>query len=60
MAFFGVVMEAQFFEQRIGFWQRGNVLCGEEWREAFLPEVMGALDLALGLRCGGVTQRDFE
>ena len=56
VAFAGVVVEAEFFEQRVGLGQRGDVLGGEEWREAFLPEVMGALDLAFGLGSGGVAQ----
>ena len=52
-------MEAEFFEEGVGLGQRGDVLGGEEGREAFLPEVVGALDLAFGLRSGGVAQRDF-
>ena len=57
--FFLVVVKAEFFEQKIGLGQRGDVLCGEEWREAFLPEVVGAFDLAFGLRSGRVAQGDF-
>lgn len=54
-----IVMNAKFFEQYVGLWQGGDVLGGEERREAFLPEVVGALDLAFGLGCGRVTQGDF-
>ena len=46
VAFAGVVVEAEFFEEGVGLGQRGDVLGGEEGREAFLPEVVGALDLA--------------
>ena len=56
---FLVVVNAEFFEQRVGFGQGGEGLGGEERRAAFLPEVVGALDLAFGLRGGRVTQRDF-
>ena len=35
------------------------MLCGEERREAFLPEVVRSLDLAFGLRSRCVTQGDF-
>ena len=59
VAFLSVVVPAEFFEQDIGLGQGGDVLCGEEWREAFLPEVVGTLDLAFGLRCGRVAQGDF-
>ena len=56
--FLGVVMAAELIEQSVGLGQRGDVLCGEEGREALLPEVMGAFDFALGLRSGRVAQGD--
>ena len=52
-------MKAEFFEEGVGVWEGGEVLCGEERREAILPEVMGALDLAFGLWSGGVARGDF-
>ena len=54
-----VVVEAEFFEQGIGLRQGGDVLGGEERRQALLPKVVGALDLAFGLWGGCVTQGDF-
>jgi hypothetical protein len=59
MDFFCVVMMAKFFEQRVGLREGGDLLGGEDWRKAFLPEVVRALDLAFGLRGGSVAQRDL-
>ncbi len=59
MDLFCVVMVAQFFEQIVGFRESGYLLRGKERWEAFLPEVVRALDFAFGLRSRGVTQRDF-
>ena len=59
VAFLLVVVKAEFFEEEIGLGECGDVLGGEERREAFLPEVMGALDLAFGLWSGRVAQGDF-
>ena len=59
VAFLLVVMKAEFFEQGVGLREGGDVLGGEERREAFLPEVVGALDLAFGLRGGRIAQGDF-
>ena len=59
VAFAGVVVEGEFFEQRVGRGERGDGLGGEAWREAFLPEVVGALDFAFGLGSGGLAQGDF-
>ncbi len=58
MTFFLVVVEAEAFEQCVCLWEGGDVLGGEERRKALLPKIMGALDLAFGLRSGGVAQRD--
>ena len=49
-------MGAEFFEQGVGGGEVGDGVCGEEGREAVLPVLMAALDLALGLRRGGVTE----
>ena len=59
MDFLGVVVMAELFEQSVGFRERGDLLGGEDRREAFLPEVVRALDLAFGLRSGRVAQRDL-
>jgi hypothetical protein len=53
------VMMAQFFEQRIGPRKGGGLLCSEERREALLPEVVRALDLAFCLGSWGVAQGDL-
>ena len=58
VALVGVAMEAEFFEQRVGGRQIGDGVRGEDRREAVLPVLMTALDLALGLRRGGVAERD--
>lgn len=54
-----VVVKAEFFEQGIGLREGGDVLGGEERREAFLPEVVGTFDLAFGLWGGRIAQGDF-
>ena len=59
MDFFCVVMVAKFFEQSVGLREGGDLLGGEDRREAFLPEVVRALDLAFGLRGGSVAQRNL-
>ena len=59
MDLFCVVMMAQLFEQGVGLRQRGDLLCGEERREAFLPEVVRSLDLAFGLGSWREAQGDF-
>jgi hypothetical protein len=52
-------MVAKFFEQRIGLLEGGDLLGGEYWGKAFLPEVVRALDLAFSLRSWSVAQRDL-
>ena len=59
MEFLGVVVLAELFEQRVGLREGGDLLGGEDRREAFLPEVVRALDLAFGLRSRSVAQGDF-
>jgi hypothetical protein len=58
MAFAGVAMEEEVLEQSIGGGEVANLLGGEERRQAILPILMAAFDLALGLRSGGVAERD--
>lgn len=52
MDFFGVVMATQFFEQRVGFFERGDFFGSEKSGEPILPEMMGAFDFAFGLGRG--------
>ncbi len=59
MFFVDVVMMAHLVEQRIGLRQGEGVLGGEKGGEPPLPEVMSALNLALGLRSGRIAQGDF-
>ena len=59
MLFLGVVVVAQLINPEVGLGQRGDVFGGEKCGEAFLPEVVSALDFALGLRGGRVAQGDF-
>ncbi len=59
MDLFCIVMVAQLFEQGVGLRKGRDLLCGEEWREAFLPEVVRALDLSFGLGSRRVAQGDF-
>ena len=42
MDFFGVVMAAQFFEQRVGLVERRDFFDGKKSGEPVLPEVVGA------------------
>jgi hypothetical protein len=39
-------VETQRVDQAVGFGEGGDVFRGEEGREAFLPEIVSALDLA--------------
>ena len=55
----GVVVRAELVDPAVGLGEGGDVLRGEERRKALLPEVVGALDLALGLRSGRVAQGDL-
>src|ERR1700678_903407 len=59
MHFLGIVVMAKLFEQSVGLREGGDLLGGEDRREAFLPEVVRALDLAFGLRSGSVAQRNL-
>ena len=53
-----VAMETQGLHLRVGVCEVGDVFAGEEGGEAVLPELVFAFDLALGLRRGGVAERD--
>ena len=54
--FLGVVMETEKVDEGIGAGDARDVFCGEKGREAFLPEEVETLDLALGLRGWSITQ----
>ena len=56
MALVGVAVGAEFFAQGVGGGEVGDGIRGEEGREAVLPVLMAALDLAFGLRGGGVAK----
>jgi len=56
MDFMLVAVQAQMLDMRVGLVDVREVLTGKEGRQALLPEGVFAFDLALGLRCGGVTK----
>jgi hypothetical protein len=53
-----VGVEDELVEERIGGGVLGDVFCGEEGDEAFLPVVVAAFDFAFGLRGWGVAEFD--
>ena len=58
VALVGVAMGAEFVEEGVGGCDGGDVLGGAEGGQAVLPVLMAALDFALGLRGGGVSEGD--
>jgi hypothetical protein len=56
--FVGVGVCEELIEERVGGFEGEDVVGGEQRREAFLPVVVAALDLAFGLRSGRVAQGD--
>ena len=58
MGFVGVAMESQSVDVRVGGFDLGNVFAGEIGREPPLPELVFALDFALGLRGWGIKEAD--
>ena len=59
MLFFGVVMAAQCFEQRVGLLEGRDFFSGKKCGKLVLPKMMGAFDFTFGLERGGITQGDF-
>ena len=59
MFFVCIVMDADLIKKGIGLGQIEGVLGGKKGWESPLPEIMSALDLALGLRSGRITQGDI-
>ena len=59
MFFVRVVVEAEVLDEVVGFRESGDVFCGEEGGETFLPEVVRPLDFSFGLGSGGERQGDF-
>jgi len=49
MGFMEIAMEAQSVDVRVGFLDFLDMFAGEKGREAALPELVLALDFALGL-----------
>ena len=47
----------ELVEQPVGTFEFEDLICGQEWRQTFLPEVVAAFDFAFGLRGWGVTKR---
>ena len=56
MRLVGIAMEAQGVDVRVGLLDVGDALAGEISGQAFLPELVFALDLALGLGRWSVTK----
>lgn len=56
MCLAGIAMEAQRVDVRVGFLEVGDALAGEIGGQAFLPELVFAFDLALGLGRWSVTK----
>ena len=58
MDFMGVAMRPQVVNLRIADFDFGDLFAGEVGRQSPLPELMFALDFALGLRRGGTEETD--
>ena len=56
--FVGVGVGEKLIEEGVGGFEGEDLVGGEQGREAFLPVVVAALDLAFGLGSGGVAQGD--
>ena len=56
--FHGVVVASQQVQQGVGIGQGGDAVGCQEGGEAFLPELVAALDFSLGLRGWGKAQGD--
>lgn len=54
VSFVSVAMEPQRIDVDVGIIQFGHPFAGEIGWEAFLPELVFALDFAFGLRCGSI------
>ena len=57
--FVTVVVEAERFDEVVGFGDARDVFGGEEGGETFLPEVVRALDFSFGLRGGREAEGDL-
>jgi hypothetical protein len=53
---FGIAVEAQSVDVRVGFLDFGDALAGEIGWKALLPELVFPFDFALGLRGGSVNE----
>ena len=58
MGFVGVAMESQSVDVGVGDFDLGNLFAGEIGREPALPELVFALDFALGLRGWSIKEAD--
>lgn len=59
MFFVGIVVEAERFDEAVGFREGRDVFGGEEGGETLLPEVVCALDFSFGLWGGGEAEGDL-
>jgi len=46
----------ELIEEAVGPFEFQDIICGQEGRQAFLPEVVAAFDFAFGLRGGSIAQ----
>lgn len=53
-----VGVDQELVEQPVGAGEFADVVGGQQWREAFLPVVVAALDFAFGLGCGRIAKLD--
>jgi hypothetical protein len=58
MDFVLVDVGQELVEEAVGPFEFKDLVGGQEWREAFLPVVVAALDFAFGLGCGRVAEGD--
>ena len=58
MGFVGIAMKSQGVDVWVGSFDLGNLFAGEIGREPTLPELVLALDFALGLRCWSIKEAD--
>ena len=58
MGFMGVTVESQSVDVWVGDFDLGNLFAGEIGRESALPELVLALDFALGLRRWSIKEAD--
>ena len=58
MDFMLVDVGQELVEQVVGPFEFADVIGGQQWRQAFLPVIVAALNFAFGLGCGRVAEGD--